>query len=88
MPTDDAYVVVVENGVLRRVMPDGSLVAHESLTDWKRVASWTDDEIDAMIAADPDGGADVWDHARPGNARAREVLAAERGDRVPPAAAE
>jgi uncharacterized protein (DUF4415 family) len=43
--------------------PDGRLERRKSATDWKRLKSLTEAEINASIANDPDWGDDWWSDA-------------------------
>lgn len=43
-----------EDGTVVQVLPDGSEVILESQTDWERVDTMTDEEIEIAALSDPD----------------------------------
>ncbi|MBC6417932.1 MAG: hypothetical protein GDA44_03640 [Prochloron sp. SP5CPC1] len=43
-----------EDGMVVQVLPDGSEVILSSQTDWERVDTMTDEEIEAAALSDPD----------------------------------
>ena len=82
MKQDDVMTVLrLSDGTLLQRQTDGSYSPIESLTDWSRISQWTDDEIDAMAASDPDHPAlddAFWDAAE-AQVRARpEPVAIDR----------
>jgi putative transcriptional regulator len=49
--------VLLPDGRLMQVMPDGSLVEFEKdSTDWEQLAAMTDEEVEVNAFSDPDGG--------------------------------
>ena len=71
-------VVLTTDGRVMLAQADGSYRPTERQTDWERVRSMSDEEIEAIAVSDPGTlPASFWDKARPLSLQAKEKLSVQ-----------